>query len=96
MKKEANSSLNRVFAAILIGVLLIFMIGIVVSGWQNNGENSGEHGLLTENAENLNGDTENTDGTADIFLNGEILGSAPEHINYLTGLAIKEEYENRD
>lgn len=98
MKKEASGSLNKLLAAILIGVMLILMIGIVASGWQtdNNGENSGEHGDLTGNAENLNGDTDKKGGTADNFYADENPEQKiPEHINYLTGLEIKEEYENR-
>ena len=99
MQKEVSSGINKLLAAILIGIMLILMIGIVVNGWQtdSNGENSGENGKnTTENADNLNGDTDENDGTADNFYDNEItLPKIPEYVNYLTGLEIEEGYQNR-
>ena len=98
MQKEASSSINKVLAAILIGVMLILMIGIVASGWQtdNNGENSGDLDNVSQDADNLNGDTDKNSGTADNFTNNENTAPKyPEHISYLTGLEIEEELENR-
>ena len=98
MQKEASSSINKVLAAILIGVMLILMIGIVVSGWQtdNSRENNGEGGIITENADNLNGDTDKESGTADNFINTDNTHSkAPQYVNYLTGLSTNESFENR-
>jgi len=98
MQKETTGSINKILAAVLIGIMLILMIGIVASGWQtdNHGENSGESGNITDNADNLNGDTDKNSGTADSFLPEQNNPSKiPEYINYLTGLAINEEYVNR-
>ena len=99
MKKEASGSINKILAAILIGVMLILLIGIVVNGWQtdSNGENSSESGnVITDNADNLNGDTDKNNGTADNFINnGNTTQKIPEHVNYLTGLSINENLENR-
>ena len=98
MQKEVSSGINKALAAVLIGVMLILMIGIVVNGWQtdSNGENSGENGNITENVDNLNGDTDENDGTADNFINSEIVAPKdPEFVSYLTGLEIDEAYQNR-
>ncbi|MBE6536745.1 MAG: DUF3048 domain-containing protein [Ruminococcaceae bacterium] len=98
MKKETSSSINKVLAAILIGVMLILMIGIVVSGWQtdDNGNNSDDGVILTPNVDNLNGDTDKNDGTADNFTNNtDAENKNPQFINYLNGLAIDEQYANR-
>ena len=99
MQKEVTGSINKIFAAILIGVMLILMIGIVVSGWQtdSNGENSGDNGNITVNADNLNGDTDKNNGTADNFSSSEISQpKSPEYVNYLTGAEISEKDQNRN
>ena len=99
MQKEVSSSINKIFAAILIGVMLILMIGIVVSGWQtdNNGENSGDSGNITANVDKLNGDTDKNSGTADNFSNNDsVIASKPAYENYLTGLEIDEKNQNRN
>ena len=99
MQKEVTSGINKIFAAILIGVMLILMIGIVVSGWQtdNTGENSGDSGNITADVDNLNGDTDKNSGTADNFSNSEnIVQKEPLHTNYLTGLEIDEKNQNRN
>ncbi len=98
MQKDTTSGINKIFAAVLIGVMLILMIGIVANGWQtdNDGENNGESGIITDNADNLNGDTDSESGTADNFItNDDIRPNLPSHFNYLTGLEISEVYENR-
>lgn len=98
MQKETTGGINKILAAVLIGVMLILMIGIVANGWQTdkNGENSGEGGNITDNADNLNGDTEKESGTADNFSeNQNNSPTIPKHLNYLTGLEINEKYENR-
>lgn len=99
MQKETQGSANKVLAAVLIGVMLILMIGIVVSGWQTDesGANSGKGSELATNTDNLNGDTEKNNGTADNFLKDENNHQKiPEYIDYLTGLEISEKYENRN
>lgn len=99
MQKEVTSGINKVLAAILIGVMLILMIGIVVSGWQtdNIGENSGDGGNITANVDNLNGDTDKNNGTADNFSNSEDAAQKhPTYVNYLTGLEIDEKDQNRN
>lgn len=98
MQKETSGSINKILAAVLIGVMLILMIGIVASGWQtdNNGQNSGKDGDSAANTDNLNGDTDENSGTADNFIDNEnTTQKAPEHIDYLTGLETQEKYENR-
>lgn len=99
MQKEVTSGINKIFAAILIGVMLILMIGIVVSGWQtdNTGENSGDSGNITADVDDLNGDTDKNSGTADNFSNSEnVVQKEPLHTNYLTGLEIDEKNQNRN
>ena len=99
MKKEVSGSINKIFAAILIGVMLVLMIGIVVSGWQtdNNGENSGDSGNITANVDNLNGDTDKNSGTADNFSNSENSAQKiPQYVNYLTGIEISEKDQNKN
>ena len=98
MQKETSGGINKILAAVLIGIMLILMIGIVVSGWQTDSsrENNGEGGILTENADNLNGDTDKESGTADNFINTEnTYPKPPQYVNYLTGLATEEAYQNR-
>ncbi len=98
MKDKKYGNLQRSIAAILIGVVLIFMIGIVASGWQEkqdtlpDGENSGDGGNSTVDADNPNGDTAENDGTADnnTQIKDEI-PKIPEFINYLTGMGCTEE-----
>ncbi|MBE6635103.1 MAG: DUF3048 domain-containing protein [Ruminococcaceae bacterium] len=102
MKDKKYGNLQRSIAAILIGVVLIFMIGIVASGWQEkqdtlpDGENSGDGGNTTVDADNPNGDTAGNDGTADN--NTQIKDEAtkiPEFINYLTGMGCTEDEYGR-
>ena len=98
MQKEASGSINKILAAVLIGVMLVLMIGIVVSGWQTetNGENSDDGGNLTANVDNLNGDTDKNSGTADNFSNIENTPQKnPEYVNYLTGLETGSTLVNR-
>jgi hypothetical protein len=96
MKSESrNSSLHKFIAAAVIGLVLIFIVGIAVSGWQNetNDENSGDVGNNTNDADNQNGDTDDTkDGTADNNINKEdpVLPIAPKFTNYLTGTECSE------
>ncbi len=70
-----DSNLYKIIAAVLIGVVLIFMIGIVANGWQqydNNGEeNSGDTDETIDQADNPNGDTDENEGTADNINSGE-------------------------
>ena len=96
-KATGNGNLLRSITAMLIIVILVLTVSIAVSGWQadTKGENSGEDGNLTDNADNPNGDTENSDGTADNnTLIPEEKPSAPvlpEYTYYLTGLECKAE-----
>ena len=89
-KTSGNGNLLRSVTAMLIVVILVLTISIAVSGWQAdaNGENSGEDGNLTDNADNPNGDTDHSDGTADN--NTQIptvtIPKDPEYTYYLTGL----------
>ena len=98
MKDKKYGNLQRMIAAILLGVVLIFMIGIVANGWQENqdtptdGENSGEGGNKTGDADNPDGDTAVNGGTADNNTqNKNDTQKIPEFINYLTGTECTEE-----
>ncbi len=102
MKDKKYGNLQRSISAILIGVVLIFMIGIVASGWQEkqdtltDGENSGDNGNSTVDADNPNGDTAGIDGTADNNTqNKEEIPKIPEFINYLTGTECTEDEYRR-
>ena len=92
MKNIQNGNVAKIMAVVLISVMLIFMIGIVVNGWQHetNGENSGEVNNSNDNADNPNGDTSLNEGTADNNTLESIL-TKPQFTNYLTGLGVDEE-----
>ncbi len=92
MKNASGSSIAKLLAATIIGVVFIFLIGTAASGWQKktNGDNSGEIGDSTDNADEPNGDTDENGGTADNNNQDTIVEpeepKPPEFINYLTGL----------
>ena len=94
MKNAEASNITKIIAAVIIGVMLIFMIGIVANGWQNdlNGENSGEVDDSNDNADNLNGDTDENEGTAD-NITVEKEPEIPKFMSYLTGLKITEDMD---
>ena len=90
-KATGNGSLFRAITAMLIVVILVLTVSIAVSGWQadSNGENSGEDGNITDNADNQNGDTDVNEGTADNNSNTAekpLSPTAPEYTYYLSGL----------
>ena len=92
MKNANTSSLTKLFAGLIIGIVIIFLIGTAVNGWQKdpNGENSGEFDTTIDNADKPNGDTNINGGTADnISPEDEIASNEPkypDYTNYLTGL----------
>lgn len=101
MKNASGSSIAKLLAATIIGVVLIFLIGTAASGWQNktNGDNSGEIGESTDNADETDGDTDKNEGTADNNSQGTIVEpeepKPPEFINYLTGLETSAELTSK-
>ncbi len=86
--KNQNSNFLKLLAAVVIGAIFILAIGIAVSGWQkdSNGENSGEDGNTTGNADNQNGDTDSIEGGTADNIQPQDKPKEPEFINYLTGL----------
>ena len=95
MKNAEAGSITKIIAAVIIGVMLIFMIGIVANGWQNDldSDNSGDVGVKNDDADNINGDTVEG-GTADNITQTQ-KPSIPKIVSYLTGLEIDVDMENR-
>ena len=101
MEESKSLNLHKAIPAIILAVILILMVGIAVNGWQqkNYGENSGEDGILTDNTDNPNGDTDENEGTADNNTSDtkedDKTQKEPELKFYLTGLeASEDEYLN--
>ena len=90
MKNSSGSSITKLLAGTIIGVVFIFLIGTAASGWNKNTdiENSGEVDNKSDNADESNGDTDENDGTADNNDQNQIpdVPQAPEFTGYLTGL----------
>lgn len=99
MKNATVGSIPKLLAATIIGVVFIFLIGTVASGWQNkndnNDNNSGDTDDTIGDADESNGDTDKNDGTADNNnQNNEVIPEEPkppEFTSYLTGLEISPE-----
>ncbi len=102
MKNASGSSIARLLAAIIIGVVFIFLIGTVANGWQNKSNNddnnSGDTDGTIGDADESNGDTDGNEGTADNNNQDSIIPDEPkqpEFTSYLTGLEIPPELNGR-
>ena len=98
MKNAANSA-PKLLAAIIIGVIFIFLVGTVASGWQKNTDednNSNETEGALGDIDESNGDTEGEDnGIVDNNTQNppeeSQIPKEPEITGYLTGLEISDE-----
>lgn len=99
MKNSSGSSLTKLLAATIIGLVFIFLIGTVASGWYKKSdiENSGEVDNESDNADESNGDTDENEGTADNNTQEQEpeVPLPPEFTSYLTGLEISPELESK-
>lgn len=104
MKNTSGGSIVKLLAAIIIGVVFIFLVGTAVNGWQrddiNDDNNSDETEGALGNVDESNGDTDGkNEGTVDNNTqnsteNGEI-PTPPQITSYLTGLEISEELSTK-
>lgn len=101
MKNTANGSATKLLAAIIVGVVFIFLVGTVANGWQNkiNEDNSGDYDDTVGDADESNGDTNDNEGTADNNNQNDLEipkePKPPEYVSYLTGLEINPEYNGK-
>lgn len=96
-----DNNLHKIIAAVVIGLLLVLMIGIAVSGRQNEDNNSGESDETISDTDESNGDTDSDSGTADNIKDEEGENNSsdeeikvpyvPEYTNYITGMECDEQ-----
>ncbi len=89
MKSDPKGNKQKLFAAIIIAIVLILTIGIAVSGWQNEPQDAITPPPQSDNEAEDKTEDENKNNNDD---GKEDEGAKPEikYINYLTGLQISE------